>query len=342
MATAVPAPGAEEGPLEEQLDKVGSWAASLYFENDLFTNTDQNYTNGTKISWVSPDVSEYVHTNFPLLTEYIDREVHFLSRKYDVKNLAFSIGHNMYTPEDIVTTELVEDDQPYAAWLYLGAGFHAKNNHVQDTLAIQLGMVGPWALGEEIQNLVHDLRNFPRANGWHNQIKNEPGLNLIGERRMRLNPEITGQGWETDAIASGGLVLGNVNTHLNLGLEGRLGYNLPQDFGTTHIHPGGETNIPFLDPEHRYEGYRIDQDYGIHLFASVEGRAVARDIFLDGNTFRDSHSVSKEPLVADLSIGLKFKIRSFKISYSQVQRSKQFKLQKKSHTFGSVMVSYVY
>ncbi|MCZ6671520.1 MAG: lipid A deacylase LpxR family protein [Verrucomicrobia bacterium] len=332
----------DDKTVEDQLEKDGSWSLSLYFENDMFASTDQQYTNGTKISWVSPDVAEYVHTSFPYLTEYIDREVKFLSRGYDHKNLAFSIGQNMYTPEDIATTELLEDDRPYAAWLYIGTGFHAKSHRVQDTLEIQLGVIGPAALGKEIQDLVHELRGIPKANGWHNQLQNELGLNLVGERRVRLEPDNTGHGWETDAIASGGIVLGNVSTYVNLGIEGRVGYNLPQDFGTTHIRPGGETNIPFLDERNRFESYRGEQDYGVLFFASVEGRAIARDIFLDGNTFRSSHSVSKEPLVADFAAGIKFKIRSFKVSYSQVRRTKQFKMQPEAHTFGSLMVSFAY
>ena len=35
------------------------WTFSLYFENDLFADTDRRYTNGIKLSWVSPDLSDY-------------------------------------------------------------------------------------------------------------------------------------------------------------------------------------------------------------------------------------------------------------------------------------------
>ena len=152
-----------------ELEKRGPWSLNLYFENDLFADTDQQYTNGTKISWVSPDVTEYVQTNFPVLTKFVDREMRFLSEEYDVKNLAFSIGQNMYTPEDIETAELIETDRPYAAWLYMSAGFHAKNDRIQDTFEVQLGMVGPAALGKEIQDLVPvDARACP------------PGVLLMG------------------------------------------------------------------------------------------------------------------------------------------------------------------
>jgi hypothetical protein len=35
------------------------WTLNVYFENDLFGETDQNYTNGIRFSWVSPDLSSY-------------------------------------------------------------------------------------------------------------------------------------------------------------------------------------------------------------------------------------------------------------------------------------------
>jgi lipid A 3-O-deacylase len=310
---------------------------SLYYENDLFAETDQQYTNGTKIGWVSPDLEAFSQTYFPRFTEFVAEKVPYLTNDALSKNVAFSIGQNMYTPDNITSSELVENDRPYAAWLYLAAGFHLKDERFQNTFEIELGVVGPSALGKEIQDFVHDSRGIPRANGWANQINDELGINLIMEHRRRLNQTNMGKGWEMDAIANASAVLGNVNTYANVGIEGRLGFNLPLDFGTTHIRPGGETNIPVLAGIQRKE-----ENYSFLLFASVDGRAVARDIFLDGNTFEDSYSVSKEPLVADFAMGVKFKLYDFKVSLSQVRRSKQHKLQFESHAFGSVIVSYAY
>ena len=36
-----------------------SWTATLRFENDLFADTDRNYTNGIKLSWISPDLDHF-------------------------------------------------------------------------------------------------------------------------------------------------------------------------------------------------------------------------------------------------------------------------------------------
>jgi hypothetical protein len=35
---------------------------SFYFENDLFAHTDQHYTNGVKLSVISPDLTGYAQS----------------------------------------------------------------------------------------------------------------------------------------------------------------------------------------------------------------------------------------------------------------------------------------
>jgi hypothetical protein len=80
----------------------------------------------------------------------------------------------------------------------------------------------------------------------------------------------------------------------------------------------------------------------MHVFAAVNGRAVARDIFLDGNTFSHSYSIAKNNFVADLVIGASISYRRFKFAYSHVLRTKEFKGQSGVQKFGSVTISYTY
>jgi len=35
------------------------WTMNIYFENDLFAETDLNYTNGVRASFISPDVDSF-------------------------------------------------------------------------------------------------------------------------------------------------------------------------------------------------------------------------------------------------------------------------------------------
>ncbi|MEY3895610.1 MAG: hypothetical protein RLZZ214_1129 [Verrucomicrobiota bacterium] len=77
-------------------------------------------------------------------------------------------------------------------------------------------------------------------------------------------------------------------------------------------------------------------DLGAYLFLRVDGRAVARNIFLDGHTFSDSPSVDKYPLVADLSAGVAMNIKNMKIAYAMVYRTEEFKGRDEGQVFGTV------
>jgi hypothetical protein len=306
---------------------------NIYFENDLFTGTDRNYTNGVKISLISPDLVSFVESGklpewsleYIYQLPFINDPDSTLKRKVE-----FSLGQNMYTPADISRSDLISDDRPYAGWTYFAAAFHTRSNKRMDTIELQLGMVGPSSFAEETQNVVHDLRDLDLANGWEHQLKNELGLAAIYERKWHLAPFFSRDTFAIDAITHLGGSLGNVATYANTGFETRLGWNLPNDFGVSLIRPAGNTS------------FSMKQQPGGYLFAAVNGRAVLQDIFLDGNTFAHSHSVNKKPLVADLAGGAAFYFKQFKLTWTQVLRTKEFDGQTDNHSFGSLAFSFFF
>ena len=88
--------------------------------------------------------------------------------------------------------------------------------------------------------------------------------------------------------------------------------------------------------------YSIKHKFGIYLFASAEGQAVLRNIFLDGNTFTDSHSVEKKLLVADLAAGIGILAGKAQLCFAYVIRSTEFETQKDPQEFGSLSFSISY
>ena len=83
-------------------------------------------------------------------------------------------------------------------------------------------------------------------------------------------------------------------------------------------------------------GGRLAKVWGFYVFAGGEGRAVAHNIFLDGNTWGDSHSVAKNPFVGELSFGAAVTINSLQIAYRHVYLTEEFKKQKGAQNFGSI------
>jgi hypothetical protein len=252
------------------------------------------------------------------------------------RNVVLSVGQTMYTPENIEQTELVVDDRPYAGWLFVGIGYHSKNDRQLDSMELNIGMVGPAALAHETQDFIHDLRGFEKFQGWDNQLSNELGLMAVYEHKDKFLRETYRGGLGYDAITHFGASLGNIATYLNGGFEVRGGWNIPADFGTAAVRPGGDNAAPGSSWDTRLSGRKR---MGLHMFASVDARWVLQDIFLDGNTFSDSHSVDKEPLVADAAVGVSFSYGRLKLSYAKIHRTREFKLQNKSHSYGSLSIS---
>lgn len=312
---------------------------NFYYENDLFAGTDNNYTSGAKFSWISANLEDYI--NDPCLPKWV-RQLNRVSEwvqpgVFDSRNMVISLGQEMYTPTDKTRRDLITNDRPYAGWLYLGLAYNARNDTDMEVTEIDIGMVGPASLARQSQNFIHRIRGIDRFNGWDNQLNNELGIQFVKERKTKFF-NWSRSGWpKMDAISHYGFALGNVNTYLNGGLEVRIGSFLPNDFGTAPIRPASDSNAPLPANVSRRMG-----DGGVHFFASVDGRAVARNIFLDGNTFSDSHSVSKRYFVGDVAAGVAWQWVGGKITYAQYLRSKEFRGQTKAQSYGSITLSLEY
>jgi len=317
-------------------DRPSHGTFSFYFENDLFGDTDQRYTNGVRFGWTSPRLERFSENRtLGALGKTLDG-LPWLGAPGFERNVAFNLGQSMYTPTDIQAVDVVGNDRPYAGWLYAGLGLIWKNEKEKNSLVLNIGVVGPWSFAEETQRLIHEARGIPVARGWANQLDNELGIALAYEHVWRLRPFNPDKLWNWDLLPYAGATVGNVAINARAGAEMRFGYNLPDDFGTAAIDPATTTPAPV---ESAHTAKRWYSDFGTHLFIRGEGRAVARDIFLDGNTFESSHSVDKEPLVGDLSTGLSINWRNTQLTYSYVVRSKEFKGQEDEQVFGSLTLS---
>jgi len=316
---------------------------TLYLENDLFAfdNNDRYYTHGTKISWVSRDLSEYRDIiRAPSWVHRLMERMPFVNDPGDERTVSLSLGQNIYTPEDKERSDMILNDRPYAGITYLGLGLHSRNRRQMDTLEFDLGIVGHHSYAEDCQEEVHKWIASAEPRGWSHQLHDEPVLNIYFERKWRTLQARSSGGLGFDCIPHMGIAVGNAYTGANLGGQVRFGWNIPNDFGTYLIRPGSDSSAPVDDADPRF--FRPFRRFGIHLFFAVDGNAVARNIFLDGNTFRDSHSVSKKPFVTDIIGGIGMIIHRYKITYSYVHRTKEFDTQREDQNFGAISVSFTF
>jgi hypothetical protein len=66
---------------------------------------------------------------------------------------------------------------------------------------------------------------------------------------------------------------------------------------------------------------------------------MARNIFLDGNSFTESRDVKKRPLVGDLQYGAAIAWRNIRLSYTHVLRTREYDGQDGDDAFGAISLS---
>ena len=318
---------------------------TIQIENDVFNRigkSDRDYTNGLRLGWLSPalpDLPEGLANLATFPTFFGEGPVSSVTRRIGV-----SIGQNLYTPQDTETSAPIRNDRPYAAWLYASFALQSTYKRVDpktmkdepvrlDTIALDIGLVGPAAGGEFVQNNFHRLIGVAPANGWANQLHNEPTLGLTFERRWR-----TGRGvvfddpkLEYDVVPRMGLAFGNAATYASAGGTLRIGKDLRNDFGPARARPA----LPGS------EGF-IGDGFGWYFFVGAGGEAVARNIFLDGNTDGNSLRVSHRPFVAEAQAGIAILFRGVRLSYTQVLRTPEFFERDRWDQFGSFNVTFRY
>lgn len=291
---------------------------SFSMENDADFRTDQDYTYGAEISvlFYREDINEsFLHIPF---TNYKNQDNY----------ISFSYAQKIYTPKDLENYDLIDNDRPYAGYVYIKSGLYQSYKNTLKSLVLQLGLIGPSTNMDSIQKLIHSIIGSDSPNGWDNQLKNEFIMQVNYSQkhyiplssRSAITPEY-------------GFELGNASTKIFAAALYRWGM-LSQDYGSSQIDNVTYNKIP-LSPK---KVYKNQWSYCFNF--SLKGNIIARDIFLDGNTFRDSHSVEKNIFVAEVGYGISINYEKFSIDYLRKHLSKEFKTQDRFPNYGSLIFSY--
>jgi len=305
---AVPPAGADQGTEGPTL--------YLTWENDALRGADRHFTQGGRILYMSGD--EGPADWMRRLSGYVP------TLGFDPEALKYGVevGQEIYTPEDLDAVNVVPDDRPYAGWLYVSMllqrrGRTATDIYAMETLRIDAGLVGKQSLAEGAQKVWHSRD----PQGWDNQLKTEPGLILRYDRDYLFRWRNWGR-CDFDILPGVDAALGNIDIHAGLRATARAGYNIPN----RHEVPGRPTST----------GWGA---FGAYMFVTGGGKAVVHSIFLDGNTWQDSHSVERDPWVATLRSGVGLALGPFEVLASHHYVTREFATQKHSDSYGSVVLA---
>lgn len=288
-----------------------SYAFSAWDENDFFGFwSDKYYTNHTRFSIHAFDDSEK-----------------------NPKVFWFSFGQEFYTPDNKTAQICPPRDHPYAGYLYAAFG-HARSLEKETVMLageLQLGVVGPEAMGHGVQRDYHNFINEGVPKGWDSQIGNKfVATGIVDARKRFMLTGTLAEGYAADIIPRGFISFGNVRTMGSLGVQFRWGFNLPHDFGQTQMR---QSSGALFEPS-------ISKSF--YFFADFQGDAIGYDVTLQGEGKNYKNEISVYPLAAQATFGISAIYGNFMFTFHQTFRTKDFTSQKNPFAYGGVRVSYFF
>ena len=205
------------------------------------------------------------------------------------------IGQELYTASDInlAPQDVSPFDHPYAGWLYAGVmreSALADGSHAR--IGIDLGCLGPCALGRKTQETLHRILRQKLPQGWSQQVRNEPGV--------LLHADLAAARWQFGR-----------NIDLAPSLQGRVG-NIHTDVAGSLLLRAGQLDADAAAPA--WQGSM-----------RVQARAVGYDATLQGGYFSKDNArvVTPKRLVGEAEIGFSWRYRRHQLSAAVVRRGSE-------------------
>lgn len=227
-----------------------------------------------------------------------------------------TLGQKIFTPRR-VASQPVPGERPYAGWLYVRLVEEASEHGFAHRIGVTAGVTGEPSLGRAAQALAHNITGFEQRIGWEDQLSFEPAFMVSYEYRHLLASRSIGDTPVLTVFPNVGINLGTVRTTAFGGATMRVGWNV--------AHPWGSSS-----------GQRAT--FSMYATGAIAGELVARDLFLDGNTFSESVSVDRRVAVGSYRLGVAVRFWSLLLSYDATTRGRIYADEPNGHTYSSLRV----
>ena len=282
-------------------------------DNDayLFYGQDRYYTNGLFIN--------FKHA--------LDQQK--LSKKLEKVTYEIEIGQKIFNPISGYRPKIETQDRPFAGYLYAGANvnlFYKKESILK--LGLELGTIGPDALGEEAQKLLHKAVGFYEINGWEYQIKNDVAINLTTQfTKLIGRSEI----YKSDLTLESYLNIGTTFSGAGIGILLRSGdiNQLFNSFYTNSLISNNSKTEKLVKNE-------------FFFYAKPQLNYIAYDATIQGSMFNKDSPVKfgSKPLVFAQQLGFNYSTPRFTFDFGLMFKSKEVKSTAKAHQYGSISMYY--
>ncbi|CAL68426.1 lipid A deacylase LpxR family protein [Christiangramia forsetii] len=262
------------------------------YDNDYFSGTDENYTQGYSLELVAPFLEKNP-------ANYL-----FLSLKNSEVKYGLAIEHIGFTAPDIGSPEIQIGDRPFAAAIMLKSFAITTDTLAKSRLtsSFNLGLIGPGAFGKEMQVGIHKITGNTIPRGWKNQIKNDVVLNY----KIAYEKQLFRAGDYLSLQSNSTAQLGTLFTNASIGLN---------------------TNIGLINSA--FSVNNRESKFQLYGYSQVLGNIIGYDTTLQGGVFnKDSpYTIPSEEitrLTGQFNYGFILKTRTLYFEYSRTVLTREF------------------
>ncbi|MEM6898299.1 MAG: lipid A deacylase LpxR family protein [Pseudomonadota bacterium] len=279
----------------------------LSVENDVFTGSDNQYTNGVSITWSSDELVRYDKRAPIRKWASIFQFLPGFDPNQSDSFVSLSLIHEMNTPSDITIPDPPLDDQPYSGVLLFDTSLYSKTERWNQAWSVRVGAVGPITQADHLQTSYHEWIGADEPLGWDTQLPNEVIVNLgytAGYTDWYLETP-SGLEWRVSPVVNA--ELGTYATAVGGGLFLEAGNGLENTLGTASLGQGLGSIVGI--------GSKPTDEWKVSAYAGIGGYAVGHYLPLDGTVFRDSRSVDADPYLAFGSLGVTARYKKLVASF---------------------------
>lgn len=262
------------------------------YDNDLFAGSDRYYTQGSIVEIRHPALRKWPLSKLLHKIAPGNNMVYCLSFRQDV-----------FTPKSIRNKVLDSTDRPYAGTFFFSQKVISQWFWSKLTASVDIGCIGPAALGEEMQKFIHKHTNNAEPIGWENQVANSFAANF----NVWFEQGLYESKW-FDLIGEAGGKAGVTNVNGSVGLMIRAGRK--QEY-----FPGLNKS-----PNSKWECYTTFNGTATYVYHN----AVLQGVPWKNSTYvlaRDKI----ERFVYRLDAGLTFSLKNISLTYTQSFLTPEFK-----------------
>ncbi|WP_345980168.1 lipid A deacylase LpxR family protein [Sulfurimonas sp. HSL3-2] len=281
----------------------------LVHDNDLPFDSDDHYSAGLQIGWMSDTYNGKMSNGFgQAYVEFLSNILELAGASFTSRKRAgtISVQEMIITPKDLTKSEPIYNDVPYMGLLSNSFSLLSWDKDDFDEYRLTIGMVGPDSGAEKLQKTVHTIVGSTDPKGWNNQLGTRVVTQLgyihgikqfMGSYKHSQRFE-----WFNSYYAD----VGNFYCGAGVGSSIRYGHNMPYNFeSVSGLFNSSKGDMIELDQKNSSIGWDIHG--GVHL------NAIAY-LYLYDESKRFGYSYERPYFLPIVNFGVSWYMKNFSLA----------------------------